>query len=130
MHPALIFDKVHARVRQLQARSGSVSAVAFDTIHGRPPVANADDYVADFQLVGRRVLGERWPRKHLMFQIYFVRHTPYKEAIKLLKVPAGTFDRWSVEIRSAVGRALRPAGLYPPRKYGQRSTYDSSNNPI
>lgn len=130
MHPAAIFDKVHSRVRELQSRHGAVSSVSFDAVRGRAPVATGFDYVADFHLVGRRVLRERWPRKYQMFELYFVGRTPYREAIAKLKVPAGTFDRWSVEVRTAVGRQLRTAGLYPPRHYGQRSVTSASNDSI
>ena len=50
-----------------------------------------------------------------------VSRTPLREAIRQLRVRPGTFDWWASEIKKTVGRELRRRGLYPPRRYRERT---------
>ena len=114
-----IFDIVHERVREYQALAGRIPAIRPDaSAHGGPARSGNTivEYVAEFHLVGRRTL-ERWPRRRLLFDLYYVGTMEYRVAIAALGVRPGTFDYWAQEIKRAVGPELERAGLFPPRSY-------------
>jgi hypothetical protein len=129
MHPSRIFDLVYDRICELRASSGSISSRG-GAAPGRAPVANGRDYIADFYLVGRRKLEKKWPRKFQFFQVYFSGFPVESSAdiAKQLQIPPGTLRRWATEIRTDVGKELQRAGLFPIRRYGQRTNHDESDS--
>jgi hypothetical protein len=118
-----IFDIVLERVRECQALSGRITAIRPDaSAKGGPPAVGRPqlEYVADFAIVGRRAL-RQWPSRVQAFELYYVQGLEYRAAIAKLMVRPGTFDWWCSEIKRTVGPALAEAGLFPPRKYRERS---------
>jgi len=81
-----------------------------------------DDYVANFDLAGRRAL--RQPGRELkrrLFQTYYVEDTSYQGTLKLLRIRPDVFDYWTMEIKRTVGEELARAGIYPPDRYFRKT---------
>ena len=125
MRAAEIFDICHARYRGMRewlAGRPKASAGRLDVpasgYQWRPERARAAEYVADFEMCGRRALRRpMWKGRRRLFAIYFCRGIEYRRAIALLGVPSGTFDYWAQEVKQTVGREFTRAGLFPPGKY-------------
>jgi hypothetical protein len=119
-----VFDVCLERYRGLRAwldgriRAVNLAVPAAGGYRWRPERARAQEYVADFEIAGMRVLARpmRQGRRRL-FEIYFLRGVEYRRAIALVAVPAGTFDYWVSQIKRDVGREFVRAGLFPPWRY-------------
>lgn len=123
MRPQEIFEVCLDQVREYQALEDRVTAIRQDACAkgGEPLVGNLlAEYVADFYLVGRRVL-QPWPKKLRLFEVYYLNNVPYTKALKKLQVRPGVFDGWCAHIKQSVGKELAKVGLFPPRKYRERS---------
>ena len=123
MQPQDIFDVCLERVREYQALSARVTAIRTDACakDGAPRTGNhLAEYIADFALAGRSAL-KPWPRRAAVFELYFVANVPYRATIAKLKLRPGTMDWWCSEIKKAVGKELARRGLFPPRRYRERS---------
>lgn len=118
-----IFEVCHARYRVMRGYlGGHVAALDWekpsDTYHWRPDRARAEEYVADFQMIGGRALRRpEWRGRQKLFRIYFVRGFEYRRAITLCGISPGTFDYWVEEVKKACGREFERAGLFPPGDY-------------
>jgi hypothetical protein len=125
MKAAEIFEVCLERYRGLRewlAGNPKTMAGRLDVPSGgyqwRPERARAAEYVADFEIAGRRALRRpMWKGRRRLFAIYFCAGVEYRRAIALLGVPSGTFDYWAQEVKQTVGRELARAGLFPPGKY-------------
>lgn len=118
-----IFDICHARYRGCREfLRGRISAADLDTPSGsylwRPDRVRAEEYAADFEMVGERALARpEWKGRRKLFRILFLRGVEYRRAITLVGIAEGTFDWWLKEVKKTVGRALDRAGLFPPGDY-------------
>ncbi len=84
----------------------------------RPRKARAAEYVADFELCGRRALDRpHWEGHRKLFETYYLQMVPYRKAVRRLGVGAGTFNLWLGQIKNRVGEELKRCGLYPPWRY-------------
>jgi hypothetical protein len=121
MRPQDIFAACHARYRSARRRRAHLGVPDPNQpagYHWRPVAARAADYLADFELAGQRALARpSWAGRRRLFEIYFLQLVPYRRAIYLVGVPAGTFDWWMQQIKRDVGLELDRAGLYPPARY-------------
>jgi hypothetical protein len=122
VRPQDIFEICYARYRSAKKHIGAGHA-ALDPnqpagYQWRPERVRAAEYVADFELIGRRALNPpSWEGRRRLFEIYFVWMVPYRRAIVLVGVATGTFDWWMQQVKQTVGRALDRAGLFPPAAY-------------
>lgn len=118
-----IFEVCHARYRVMRGYlGGHVAALDWekpsDGYHWRPERARAEEYVADFQMIGGRALRRpEWRGRQKLFRIYFVRGFEYRRAITLCGISPGTFDYWVEEVKKACGREFARTGLFPPADY-------------
>lgn len=118
-----IFDVCHARYKAMRGYlGGHVAALDWekpsDGYHWRPDRARAEEYVADFQMIGGRALRRpEWRGRLKLFRIYFLRGFEYRRAIALCGVAPGTFDYWMEEVKKACGREFERTGLFPPGDY-------------
>jgi len=121
-----IFDACHARYRGLREwlkdSTGSVRALDFESPQAgylwRPDRARACEYIADFERIGRHALRRpEWKGRLKLFNIYFVRGTEYKRAVRLVGVAESTFDYWYREVKRAAGAEFSRTGLFPPGRY-------------
>lgn len=118
-----IFDVCHARYKAMRGYlGGHVAALDWekpsDGYHWRPDRARAEEYVADFQMIGARALRRpEWRGRLKLFRIYFLRGFEYRRAIALCGVAPGTFDYWMEEVKKACGREFERTGLFPPGEY-------------
>lgn len=125
MRPQEIFGICHGHYRSAKRQLGAGHA-ALDPnqpagYQWRPERVRAAEYIADFELTGRRALARpSWEGRRRLFEIYFVRMVPYRRAIVLVGVATGTFDWWTQQVKQTVGRALDRAGLFPPAAYFRR----------
>lgn len=121
-----IFEVCHARYRVMRGYlGGHVAALDWekpsDAYHWRPERARAEEYVADFEMIGERTLRRpEWRGRQKLFRIYFVRGFEYRRAITLCGIAPGTFDYWVEEVKKACGKEFERAGLFPPGDYFRR----------
>lgn len=124
MRPEQIFDNVLEQVREF--RSAGAPAIQHEkerTGGGSTPIGNVEiEYMAEFYLAGKRALAERWPRRWDLFRIYYYGGTPYRSAIRLMRVPKGVFDWWAQQIKKHVGIELEESGLKSFRRYREKTT--------
>ncbi len=129
MRPSEIFDICHERYKASKAgRLGKLPSVDPTKVPerrwrpDRPP--RLAEFVADFELAGRRALGRRplWKRRLQLFEIYFCEGVPYRVAMRRLGLRPGTFDWWCAEIKKAVGAELARVGLFPLGRYFHEPT--------
>jgi hypothetical protein len=52
-----------------------------------------------------------------LFEIYFLHSTEYRNAIKLVGVPEGTFEYRMREVKRSAGLVFSRCGLFPPSSY-------------
>jgi hypothetical protein len=118
-----IFEVCHARYKASRALlGGHVAAIDLESpsegYHWRPDRARAEEYVADFQMIGERALRRPdWRGRLKLFRIYFLRNVKYERAIVLCGLSASTFDYWLDEVKKICGREFDRAGLFPPGNY-------------
>lgn len=130
-----IFDLCLLRVRECQAMEARVTAIRPDACakDGPPQVGNAPaEYVADFQICGRRAIdGRKWDvsrtKKYTLFQLYFVADGKAKQVQQELQISERTLYRWASEVKRVVGPELARAGLWPPRVYRQKTNAKEMN---
>ena len=126
--PELTFEVCHELYEHFQiVLENRVSTIRLDEhpkdLWHPDRLPKVSEYVADFALVGRRALSRpMWKRRLKLFEVYFLQGMPYKRAIALVGVPEGTFNWWVDEIKRHVGRELKRAGLFPPRRYFREPT--------
>jgi len=126
MKAAEMFDVCHARYRSLREwladSTGSVRSLDLENpspgYQWRPTRARACEYVADFERIGRTALRRpEWKGRLRLFNVYFVRGTDYRRAVRLAGVAEGTFDYWYREVKRALGAEFARTGLFPPSAY-------------
>jgi hypothetical protein len=119
MRPEYVFDIVLERVREYQALADRVTAIRCDASSRGGPTKTGNvmvEYIADFQKLGRRTL-KPWPKRVILFDLYFVQNLPYRMTSERMKIPIGTLDYWVWNIKRCVGEALHGSVLFPPRRY-------------
>jgi hypothetical protein len=129
MKAAEIFDICYGRYRGLRewlaGTTGSVRSLDLEMsspgYQWRPTRARACEYVADFERIGRHALRRpEWKGRLRLFNVYFVRKTEYRRAIRLVGVAEGTFDYWYGEVKRTLGAEFSRTGLFPPSRYFHR----------
>jgi hypothetical protein len=72
----------------------------------RPSSEYMGTWLTDFEQLGRKVLGAvpTWEGRRRVWETFFVGGVEYRQAIRAVGVPAGTFDYWFAEIKRQVGR--------------------------
>lgn len=117
-----MFRACYARFRSCAESSKHRSRVSFDrTISGRSNRGawgrKEEEYMADFELVSRRVLDD-W--HYRLFRYHFLLGADWRLCCRKLQVSRGNFFHGVYRIEAKLGEALatlRPYGLYPPRDY-------------
>jgi hypothetical protein len=129
MKSAEIFDVCYGRYRGLREwlanSTGSVRSLDLEMAspgyQWRPIRARACEYVADFERISRHALRRpAWKGRLRLFNVYFVRKTEYRRAIRLVGVAEGTFDYWYREVKHTLGAEFSRTGLFPPSQYFHR----------
>ena len=98
MRPSDIFDVCHGLYRKYRLLlSEGTAARTLLTLPGDCPSPakgpKLSDYVADFDLAGRRALNQPgWELRHRLFQIYYVEDVSYRGTLKLLRIRPGVFE--------------------------------------
>ena len=123
-----IFDVCHARYCQLRdwlqgrVRGSAGRDAPSDGYRWRPSRTRAEEYIADFEIAGRRMLARpTWKGRLQLFEVYFLQGIEYRRAISLTRVPASTFDWWAWEIKKAVGKELAHRRIFSPGEYFRSS---------
>lgn len=84
----------------------------------RPEPGRACEYVLDFERIGRLALRRPdWKGRLKLFNVYFVRGSDYRRAVRLVGVSEHTFDYWYKEVKRSLGREFSRTGLFPPSHY-------------
>jgi hypothetical protein len=79
----------------------------------RPSSEYMMTWLADFEQLGRKVLSAvpTWEGRRRVWETFFVGGLEYRQAIRGVAVPQGTFDYWFAEIKRQVGREFVRVGL-------------------
>lgn len=119
-----IFETCHRRYEQTASMATGVLVTGITC--SRP----AEEYAADFVLVGRRALQQR-PLLLAVFNLYIVDGLPTQMCLRKLKIAQNVFFRRVFQIKQELGRAfreVRPYPLYPINEYnGSPSLYSTLN---
>lgn len=86
-----------------------------------------EDYCADFQAAGRRVLP---PRLYRVFSFYHLLGGSAELVLRRLRISRRTLTDWIAEVELSLGRELahmQPYSLFPPREYMSPSTRGSAS---
>jgi len=145
------FDVCHdvylAAREAIDSKMPTLNAEASGKYQWRPDrMPRLAEYVCDFALAGERALGAgdygggkqnlreqadacstigRASRMAL-FRVYYLGGAEYQAARRHLGISEITWADWAEEIRSAVGRELTRAGVFPPSKYFRETTAKAS----
>jgi hypothetical protein len=123
--PREIFDVCLARYRSVGKGIGrKMPAIDLERPSSgyvwRPETVRAAEYVADFEAAATRALRRpEWKGRRKLFVVYFLRAVEYRRALVLVGVSENTFEYWSSQVKSAVGRECARVGLFPPQRYFQ-----------
>lgn len=124
-----IFRACYARFKQCADKEAYISRVSLEANPGRQRKGvysrKSEEYMADFVLVSRRVLGEDTDAYRL-FKFHFLLGADWKLCCRKLDIDRGEFFHEVYRIQQKLGRAFRelePHALFP------LDEYFSSGNP-
>lgn len=128
-----IFRACYARFKQCADKEAYISRVSLEANPGRQRKGvysrKNEEYLADFVLVSKRVLGEGTPAWRL-FKFHFLLGADWKLCCRKLGVDRGEFFHDVYRIQQKLGRAFRelePHALFPLDEYftsGSRPALD------
>jgi hypothetical protein len=96
----------HPSALQATLFMGDFENHARRALRGDPPIA-ASTKAADRRHFRRDELNGRLQ----LFEVYFVQGVEYREAIRILQVPQGTFDYWFEEVKKICGHEFSAVNL-------------------
>jgi len=109
------------RFRECSAAGAHFSTVSLEVSRGRDGKRmysrKGEEYMADFCLVGRRVLNDF---DYKVFRYHFVLGADWKLCCRQLRIDRGTFFHAVYNVEQKLGRAfaeLKPYPLYPVAEY-------------
>jgi hypothetical protein len=109
------------RFRECVAASDRINSVSLEMCHGRESrrtySRKREEFIADFCLVGKRVLDEF---EHKLFRFHFLLGADWKLCCRQMKIDRGTFFHGVYQVEQKVGQAvaeLEPYPLYPLDEY-------------
>lgn len=118
-----IFDLCHARFRKCSRDDGRFSQINMERTHGASGKHQYSfknqEYVADFLLVSRRVLGGGTPA-YKLFKYHFLLGADWKLCTRKLGMNRGEFFHEVYRIKQKLGRTyreLQPYALFPLDEY-------------
>jgi len=118
-----IFRACYARFKHCVNRDATISRVSLEANPGRLRkgmyARKNEEYMADFVLVSRRVLGED-THAYRLFKHYFLLGADWKLCCRKLNVDRGEFFHDVYRIQQKLGRAFRelePHALFPIDEY-------------
>jgi hypothetical protein len=116
-----VFRACFNRFRESAAQGAHTGSVSLEFCGGRDGhrtySRKREEYLADFCLVSRRVLGDY---EHKIFRFHFLLGADWRLCCRQLKMDRGSFFHSIYRIEQRLGRAfaeLEPYALYPPREY-------------
>ncbi len=116
-----VFRACYARFRVCAEKEKHMTRVAMEHVGGRDRRLmwgrRDEEYVADFHLIGRRLLD---PLLYRVFSYHFLLGADWRLCCRRLRMDRGQFFHHVYRVMECLGRAfyeMEPYALFPPREY-------------